>query len=180
MSLKDKLFGFHGRVRRQDWWVLGILVYVMQSLTQFGTARLLGFEGYAPAGEPYPVVGDPSPVLFHSVSITLLFVWPQLALTAKRAHDIGRGSWTFVLAWVATGALAYWPIQNFAIIDPVLRQADLWSRMEPWVVMGVALAGLLYVFIPLGFIDGRPGPNRFGPSPKSGHRPVFNTAAGVK
>ena len=180
MSLKDKLFSFDARLRRQDWWVLGILVGLVQSLTQFGSARVLGLDRYVLTGGTYPVVGDPWPVLLHSVIITLLFLWPQLALTAKRAHDIGRGGWTFALVWIATGALAYWPVQNFAVIDPVTPQADLWSRTEPWAVMGAALAGLLYVFIPLGFIEGQLGPNRFGPSPKSNDPPVFNTPGGVE
>ena len=179
MTLKDKLFGFHGRLRRQDWWVLGILVGLVQSVTHFGSARLLGLDSYVLIGGTYPVVGDPWPALLHSLIVTLLFLWPQLALTAKRAHDIGRGAWSFALVWIVTGALAYWPVENFAVIDPITRQADLWSRMEPWVVMGVALAGLLYVFIPLGFIDGSPGPNRFGPSPKSGQRRVFDAPGGV-
>ena len=178
MSLKDKLFSFKGRLRRQDWWVWGILVGLVQSVIHFGSARLLELDRYVLIGGNYPVVGDPWPALVHSVIISLLFSWPQLALTVKRAHDINRRGWSFALAWIATGALAYWPVENFAVVGPIIRQADLWSRMEPWVIAGVALAGLLYVFIPLGFADGRLGPNRFGPSPKAALRPAFEAPGG--
>jgi uncharacterized membrane protein YhaH (DUF805 family) len=179
MSLKDKLFSFEGRLRRSDWWVLGILVGLVQSLTHFGSARLLELDRYALTGGIYPVVGDPWPALLHSAVISLLFMWPQLALTVKRAHDISRNAWSFAFVWIVTGALAYWPVQNFAVVDPITPQADLWSRMEPWVIACGALAGLLYVFIRLGFIDGRPGPNRFGPSPKLAQRPAFEAPGGA-
>jgi len=178
MSLNDKLFSFEGRLRRLDWWVLGTLVWLVQSLTHFASAWVLGLDRHMLTGT-YPVVGDSWPVLLHSVIITLLFTWPQLALTAKRAHDIDRRAWSFVLVWIGIGALAYWPTQSFAVVDPITRQVDLWSRMEPWVVTGSALAGLLYVFILLGFIDGNPGPNRFGRSPKAVQRPVFSAPGGA-
>jgi len=174
MSLSEKLFSFRGRLRRQDWWVLGTLVWLVERLTHFGSSRLLGLDQYILIGGTSPVVGDPWPVLLHSVIVSLLFTWPQLALTVKRAHDLDRRGWSFALVWIAAGALAYWPVRNFAVMDPITGQTDLWSRMEPWVIMGVGLAGLLYIIIPLGFIDGRPAPNRFGPSPKAGRRPAMH------
>lgn len=48
--------------------------------------------------------------------------------------------------------------------------------------MAVNVASLgvnLYLGVVLGFLDGAPGPNRFGPSPKAVERPVFAEPGGM-
>jgi len=166
MSLKNKLFGFDGRLRRRDWWLLGIAVGAAHNLLHYVSVRVLGLDDHVLIGGVMPVIGDPWPQLLLAVSFSLVFAWPQLALTVKRAHDINRRAWSFVLISVGIQALGYWPRVNYAIPGPTIRQTDFWSRAEPWIIDGGTLVGLLYLVVVLGFLDGTQGPNRFGRSPK--------------
>lgn len=166
MSLQDKLFSFDGRLRRQDWWLWGIAVGMVHNLLHFVSVRILGLDGDILIGGVMPVIGDPWPQLLLAVSFTLVFAWPQLALTVKRAHDINRRAWSFVLISAGIQALSYWPRENYAIAGPTTQQGDFWSRAEPWILDGATLVGLLYLVVMLGFLDGTRGPNRFGLSPK--------------
>ena len=179
MSLNDKLFSFSGRLRRFDWWVWGIIVGLAHNLLHYVSVRALGLDGHVLIGGTMPVIGDPWLPLAHSAAFSVLFGWPQLALTVKRAHDINRSAWSFVLVSVLIQALSYWPRESFAALDPVTQQADFWSRAEPWLFDGGTLVGLLYLVVMLGFIDSTPGPNRFGRSPKGGERPVFSEPGGM-
>lgn len=114
MDLKHKLFGFSGRMRRLDYWLLWIGSYVVFLIANF-VVSLLGDEGLG------------------GLLIILLFVpylWIKIALMLKRCHDRDKGG-----GWVA-----------FFLLVPFV--------------------GWIWGFIELGFLDGTPGRNRYGPSPK--------------
>ena len=73
MSIFEILFSFEGRINRQPYWigwiVLNIIVFIGQ---MSGSAEV-------------------------SLIITLLILWPALALQAKRWHDRGKSAWWILL-----------------------------------------------------------------------------------
>lgn len=178
MSLKDKLFSFEGRLRRRDWWLavigLGVVQGVAVALLE---EALLGPAAFtlsdAFAGEP-PVL-DPRQTLI-SVAVALVFVWPSLALASKRAHDRDRSARLTIGLLVATWALSLAP---GSVYD--LMAGGRWG--ETPIDTALAILGIgaslikLWLIVTLGFLDGTPGPNRFGPSPKEiGSQPPDQTA----
>lgn len=162
MSLKDKLFSFDGRLRRLDWWLLTIAVSLAYVLIVTVLYMLLpasvGFE-------PGPRIGDSDKDLLVGIAIHAPLVFIHCALAAKRAHDRAKSARLVILLVLATTAASYLPSDTFASLGRLADQGAIWAW--PFMLAGALnLAASLYLLIVLGFQDGTPGPNRFGPSPK--------------
>lgn len=175
--LKNTLFGFRGRLRRRDWWVWSIVAAVAYYVLSDATAILLGLDGYVLAqGGVNAVVGDPWLPLTHSIVVLLPVLWVQLALAVKRAHDRAGAAWPFVIVILASVALSYWPVDTYAAAGQGLDSGALVSG-APMIVMGLTFLGSVYQLVVLGLMDGTPGPNRYGRSPKGmGGDPTETTA----
>jgi uncharacterized membrane protein YhaH (DUF805 family) len=175
MTLRDKLFSFDGRLRRSDWWIWNMVAGLIWMLARAAANQLL-FSGEADLAEA--TIGDPAPVLIASVLINLLTFWPSLALYAKRAHDVNWPAWPIIVFMLVVVGLPYLPYD----LAPAFSG-------EPVTGVEMAVTALTCVFaiawgvvlIWLAFVDGAPGPNRFGPSPKglSGGAPAFIEPGGL-
>lgn len=168
MSLKEKLFGFEGRLRRLDWWSLTILMGLTSTLLNetvallvLGPDQSMFFGGFdAPLTRLAHPVG-----LWLSIATALPFIWPALALAAKRAHDRDKDARLVMVLTVASYAAALAPEGTFTFAGQ-LADRGVWVGGF-FLLIGVAgTLGALYLLIVLGFQDGTPGANRFGPSPK--------------
>lgn len=85
--------------------------------------------------------------------LALLFLWPNLALAAKRIQDRGlAGFWGIALTLMMT-FLSY-------------AQPPRDSVLELSASAGLMVAGLAWLVL-LGALDGSRGTNRFGASPKA-------------
>ena len=162
MRLKDKLFSFDGRLRRLDWWMLTIAVsvayVVIVTVLYMVIPASVGFE-------PGPRIGDPLNELLTGIAIHAPLVFIHCALAAKRAHDRDKSAGLVMLLVLATTATSYLPNDTFASLGRLADQGAIWA----WPLMlagALSLAASLYLLIVLGFQDGTPGANRFGPSPK--------------
>lgn len=170
MSLKDKLFSFDGRLRRLDWWLLTIAVSVVYVLIVTVLSMLLPASG---GFLPGPRIGAPVRELLTGIAIHAPLVFIHCALAAKRAHDRDKSAGLVILLVLATTATGYLPNDTFASLGRMADQGAIWA----WPLMlagALNLAVSLYLLIVLGFQDGTPGPNRFGPSPKAGGHPAFS------
>jgi len=138
VTLTQKLFGFQGRLRRRDFWILWISCTLTAALLFVSITRGFGIQ-----------VSDQERQL-----IPLATLWPTYALLAKRMHDRSRSAWWALLLLVPelVGYLG-------AIVD--LPQMIL----LPGKLIG-GLVGI-WIFIEFGFLEGTAGDNRFGPSPKA-------------
>lgn len=173
MSLKDKLFSFDGRLRRRDWWIWGIAIGLFWVVAEAVATRLL-FSGRVDLDQA--MVGDPLPVLAASLALLALTFWPTAALYAKRAHDLNRPAWPIITGLVAVASLPYLPYD----LAPAFSEGPV-TGMD---VAVTALTSILMIawfgiVIILAFIDGTPGPNRFGPSPKGEEHPPFIEPGGT-
>jgi len=149
MTLRDKLFGFQGRLRRRDWWLLSIMLALVGL-----AANYLVYAILFPGADFDPKWKDPGPVR-PTIFVDLLSLWPTMAITFKRAHDRSKSGWTLAVIIVAGLLFSY---GGDALLE---RFGD---------VAGLAafplIALFVYFVVVLGFLDGTQGPNRFGPSPK--------------
>ncbi len=170
MSLKDKLFSFDGRLRRLDWWLLTIAVSVVYVLIVTVLYMVLPASvGFLPG----PKFGDPLSELLTGIAIQAPLLFIHCALAAKRAHDRDKGARLVILLVLATTAASYLPDDIFTSLGRLADQEAIWA----WPLMlagALNLVASLYLLITLGFQDGTPGPNRFGPSPKAGGQPAFS------
>ncbi|HWQ85764.1 DUF805 domain-containing protein [Brevundimonas sp.] len=182
MTLRDKLFSFDGRLRRQDWWLCTIaasIAYVVfvtvVTMTAWGVDDTIRTPPLAAS------IGDPIRYVLLTAAFHAPFVFVQAALAAKRAHDRNHSARLVILLVLATAAMSYVPNNGYATLGRMADGGALWAGAL--VVAGVLNgAASLYLLVVLGFLDGTSGPNRFGPSPKglSGGAPAFMQPGGLE
>ncbi|WP_054112064.1 DUF805 domain-containing protein [Brevundimonas sp. AAP58] len=147
-NFQHVLFSFNGRIRRQHFWI-GWLICL-------GLGVVLGWI----------------PRLGTLLSIAL--IWPNLAISVKRLHDMGHTGWLVIIPWIAGigGIIAAF----MSVGAAALMSGGSWESEDPAVVLGILgpVLGILAIvgLIQLGFLlwigisDSQRGDNRFGPNPK--------------
>ena len=167
MTTTQKIFSFDGRLRRRDYWLIsiGIGVFVMivteiLMLTIFGPS----YSVFGQGPNAYMVRSESLEAFTLQTALSLLTFWPALAISAKRAHDRNHSARLVVSLTVLVFFLSYAPT-FFWMFYPG-------NPNEPGLVivsLGVSLLSLIasiYLLVVVGFLDGTPGINRYGPSPK--------------
>ena len=145
---KKLLFSFEGRTRRSHFWI-GWLICL-------GAGVVAGW---------IPILGG---------FISLALIWPNLAISVKRLHDMGKPGWLVAIPWgvtvvgcaIAFGIMGASVFGNAAVFDsgdPAAVLALMGPAIGLFALIGlVGLGFLLWI----GLSDGQPGDNRFGPNPK--------------
>lgn len=164
MTIWQKLFGFRGRIRRQDWWLLGILVGIGQIVAMFAAASIYGAlnPGAASAEAPFYNLLNTVPA-YVSLPIQLVFLWPTLSLSVQRYHDRSHSAWPIFAYYAVLYGADYLPEQAWGWLS-ALDQTQQGILLFVWGAVWVVIA--IWFLVVLGFLDGAQGPNRFGPSPK--------------
>ena len=142
------LLSFEGRIRRSHFWVGWlILLGVSVVLSWIPIVNLLG----------------------------ILLIWPNLAITVKRLHDMGHTGWLAAIPWVVNIVGC---IVGFGMIGmSAMANATALHNEDPAAILALmgpafGLVGLL-ILVNLGFLlwigitGSQPGDNRFGPNPKA-------------
>jgi len=142
------MLSFNGRLRRQHFWISWLIL--------LGAGVVLGW---------IPILG---------ALLSIAMIWPNLAITVKRLHDMGKSGWLAVIPWVANivgfimiiGAVGTAIITNPQALeseDPAVALSMLGSMMGGLSIMLlVGLGFLLWI----GITDSQKGDNKFGPNPK--------------
>ena len=163
-----KYADFSGRATRAEywWWVLATLI------VSFAVAAIDGFVNALAA--PYSF--SPFSAIFG-----LAVLLPDLAVTTRRLHDIGKSGW-WQLAWFAiagTGWLIFAVGLAFTLVslfsgggwnDDFFNDVKFIAFVPAIVTLVIALLVSLAVFIwaLLWMVrQGESGPNRFGPDPRA-------------
>lgn len=142
------LFSFEGRTRRSHFWI-GWLICLGAGVVA-GWLPLIGFV------------------------LSIALIWPNLAITVKRLHDMGKPGWLAVIPWVAgivgmIGAFSMMGVSalsNAAALeegDPAAIMGLLGPAMGLFAIIGLVCLGFL---LWIGLSDSQPGANRYGPNPK--------------
>jgi len=142
------LFSFEGRSRRSHFWI-GWLICL-------GVGVVAGWV---------PILGG---------LISLGLIWPNLAISVKRLHDMGKSGWLVAVPWVVSivGVIAAIGMMGVS----ALTNAAALEREDPMAILGLLGPALglfaVLILVNLGFLlwiglsDGQRGDNRFGPNPK--------------
>jgi uncharacterized membrane protein YhaH (DUF805 family) len=167
----QNFIGFDGRIGRKSWW-LGTLVMVILIILLY---VILG----AIMGTSMMAMVDPTnlkdPVFMQSALKssqiqgligTIIFLYPGLALTAKRLNDRERPSWLKYVFYAPAVLSA-----GLGVFGLTQVMTDVGGQVVPYpTTLGTVLAVLTYIagiwaLIELGFMRGTDGPNRFGADP---------------
>lgn len=167
MDFQNLLLNFEGRIRRRDFWLGVIAIFVIAIVLIIVLGLLLG-----PTAATF--VGN------------LLLIYPSLAIVVKRLHDRDKAANPWALLFVGVPTLSNLA-QTFGIgFEPTrVPVGDLGGTVMPGLTpdadgmltvlmptpLGIAIMTLGFVvavwaLIELGFLSGTRGPNRFGPDPK--------------
>jgi uncharacterized membrane protein YhaH (DUF805 family) len=137
MTWQTEFLGFKGRMARGRYWlttlVLTVLIIAVVMLTSF-LPDLLG----------WPLSDEAILVVF--VVLSLVSIFPMVAVSTKRLHDRNKTGW-----WLAA-----------MYVPPVISEVSLGETPES---SFISLVFTLWALIELGFLRGTAGPNRFGVDP---------------
>jgi uncharacterized membrane protein YhaH (DUF805 family) len=153
---KHLFFSFEGRTRRSHFWI-GWLVCL-------GAGVVFGW---------IPILG---------LLLSIALIWPNLAITVKRLHDMGHSGWLAAIPYVVgiVGGIAAVMMMGASAI----MNASALENEDPAAIMaliGPAFALFALIFLVgfgfllwIGLTDGQRGDNRFGPNPKASPSGGFN------
>lgn len=101
MSWSQLLFSFEGRVGRKVYWLFFLAMLVLFGLIGAMTGGLA-----AGAGDPEAALAAASRMTSVFGLVGLITLWPALAITAKRWHDVDKSAWWILIGLVpAVGGL---------------------------------------------------------------------------
>ena len=158
----DALFSARGRMRRRDWWLWAIGVTIALSLAGllvhlwFGTSTLAVERAQLGRGPLTPFGGW---IIFTNT----LAYWPYVCLTAKRWHDRNRSGWLAAI-WPAL-AIPLFAVQHLSGLAGDATARFGFGALQGGLGLAVGLV-FIWILIDCGILDGTPGENRYGPSPK--------------
>lgn len=152
--LVEGLFGFEGRMRRSEFWMLNIGIGAIKFVLALVIGGAMGLG-----------MGDQQG-LFVRLGLDALFFWPALAFAVKRGHDRNRpAAFSIGLTAVIT-AMALWLVFLSASVTAAAGTADMGAVAVIGIGSLIYIALLIYWFVDYGCLDGTKGRNRFGASPK--------------
>jgi len=111
VNWKTLLFSFDGRVGRGAYWGL-----VVVSLVLFGVLGGASIMSMLSGTDPAAASGGMSMAIMVA---SLLFLWPALAIQAKRWHDVDKSAWWILINLVpAVGGLVALVFNGFIAGTP--------------------------------------------------------------
>lgn len=97
MNFGQLFTSFEGRIGRKEWWIGFILLYVIQFVVYFAAVAIGIIPADAGSAGAAAMTSGASVTLFV---FFLIFLWPTLAIHAKRWHDRGKSGWWTLIAFV--------------------------------------------------------------------------------
>ncbi|MBB5746892.1 DUF805 domain-containing protein [Brevundimonas variabilis] len=147
-DFRTALFAFNGRLRRQHFWISWLILLGVGAVANF-----------------IPILG---------VLISIGLIWPNLAITVTRLHDMGRSGWLAAIPYAVSivgmiVAVSMMGLSIFTNYDALEREdpAAIFALVGPiFGVIGLVTLISLGFLLWIGVTESQPGENRFGPNPK--------------
>lgn len=145
---------FSGRSRRMEYWMWAVFQFLISIVIQILIFAVGGGAMMATGGDPTAAMaaGGAIMVIFGlAIIISLAFIIPSIAVSVRRLHDTNRTGW-----WLLA------PLGGYVL---VFLGASMESGAISLIGMLIAI-GFAITLIVFYFLDGTPGPNRYGEDPK--------------
>jgi uncharacterized membrane protein YhaH (DUF805 family) len=155
-------FSAQGRIGRGTWWTAWVILLAVELATNHILSGAMGDDA--------PFIDGTWPNLQRILAdtsgwiIAVIFLWPNIAMNAKRFHDLNMSGWwwlLFVVPFLIGTAVSVSPYGT--IIDGQGEPAPSFAAGLTQLISGITAMATLVL---LGFLKGTPGPNRFGPPPQ--------------
>jgi uncharacterized membrane protein YhaH (DUF805 family) len=103
MDWKYLLTSFEGRISRQPFWLSILALIIVQWIVMIILSMVLGISmmgGMDPNMNPEAAASAEMTGMMPLIIISLIFVYPALAIYAKRWHDRGKSGWWTLIGLV--------------------------------------------------------------------------------
>ena len=163
---------FSGRSRRMEFWMWQVAKFLFSMVMWVVIVVLFGaaFATMGPTKDPASIAavgGGVVIVLLIACIIGLAIFIPDLAVSVRRLHDTNRTGW-WILAPVGSYFLTF--IIAGGAMAVVGGSSDPGAGMAAAGILALVCMlvtfGLCIMLIIFYFMEGTPGPNRYGPDPK--------------
>jgi len=159
MNIWHAMSGFDGRIARKEFW-LAALVWLI-AFTAVFFALLHWLSGGQWLGPGYHLTLQGMKATSVAVLIPyLLGLYPSLAMSILRLHDLNRSGWWCVPAYAPGFLYFVAPLVGLAgtpAVPSLLGDVLMWSANA---------VGLAYIIV-LGCVPGTAGPNQYGDDPRA-------------
>lgn len=98
MTLTQTLFSFEGRIGRAPYWYFVLAAIVLFGVV-FAAVGVSMFGAMTAAAPDAPPAGMGAATMAIPV-LSLLMLWPSLAICAKRWHDVDKSAWWILIGLV--------------------------------------------------------------------------------
>jgi uncharacterized membrane protein YhaH (DUF805 family) len=152
MKLQKILFSFDGRIGRGTYWLVILALIVAVLVLTFAPFLLVESEG-----------ATVLMIALTSQFISLLSLWPMLAVGCKRLHDRNKNGWWLLVFWLLPFALFVGGFSIALFDDPKTgRSGDFLTGS---MLVLASLLPALWGIVELGILPGTKGPNLYGADP---------------
>ena len=164
---------FSGRSRRMEFWMWQVAKFLFSMVMWVVIVVLFGaaFATMGPTKDPASIAavgGGVIIVMLIACIIGLAIFIPDLAVSVRRLHDTNRTGW-WILAPVGSYFLTF-IIAGGAMAAVGGGSGDPGAGIAVASILALicmlATFGLFIMLIIFYFMEGTPGPNRYGPDPK--------------
>ena len=145
MNFGDIYTGFEGRIGRMQFWIATILAIALILVILFISLWVVG-------------EADITVIRLNRLIITLVFLYPLLAVWVKRLHDRNRPGY-MVIAF-----LVPWLLHQTTNLIGLTGDPLLFTSVDI-LFLGINIVIALWFIVDLGLLRGTKGPNRYGPDP---------------
>ena len=143
VNIPQLLFSFKGRINRKLFWISIIFSWVAIGIAY---ALFLSIPTLIPEMNRTISI----PLIIVLIALPLVFVYTQMAITAKRLHDTNRSAW--LLCWIG--------------VTNIIHFGKLGGNFRSSIFDIIMIAIVLYFIVTCGFFKGDPEPNKYGNPPK--------------
>jgi len=153
---------FSGRSRRKEYWMF-VLFQILVYIAFLVLLTIVGGAAVMTGGDASGVLaaGGVAVVLLALYGIfSLAMIIPSIAVAVRRLHDTNRTGWWFLAPFLPY-ALVLIAIGMMAGSPDTLAAAGIVAGIGGLIAFALAITLLVFMLL-----DGTPGPNKYGPSPK--------------
>ena len=151
MDWKYLLTSFEGRISRQPFWLSVLVLFIAQWVIMFVAGMVFGYSmmgGMDPTMDPEAAASAAMSGMTPLIIVSLLFLYPALAVYTKRWHDRGKsGWWTLILLIPLIGFICSW-LNAVSCVAPKGRTSTAtirWPEFSTWLTPRPAnLAGRIF------------------------------------